>query len=363
MILGPDLALDGGVTNYYRTLALHSQDDIDYFAVNKKGTAGFPEKVLSVFVATLGLLRRVGHYDIVHINPSLDFNSFFRDLCLILVARFRRKQILVFFHGWEDEFQLRIQNSGLLHFLFRISYAKADRLIVLGECFRDRLVELGVNPKTPFEVETTVADSNGIDELDLASKTNSFKEGIRCLFLSRILREKGLFIAIDTIQKFTQRNPSRKISLVVAGDGPDLEEAQNYVEASGIEDVEFVGEIYNKEKQALLRSCHVMLFPTYYGEGLPSCVVEAMLFGQAVLSRNNAAIPEIVEHGANGFLTDEISSDTFVHFLEKLSELPSLYEKMANDNHQKALRLFTTEHVRARILTIYDKLEIGEHQN
>jgi glycosyltransferase involved in cell wall biosynthesis len=143
------------------------------------------------------------------------------------------------------------------------------------------------------------------------------------------------------------------LSLTVAGTGPDFAAARDYVERNQISGVQFAGEVSGVEKYRLLASCHAMIFPTQYGEGLPNCVLEGMLYGMPILSTENAAIPEVVAQGVNGFLTSHVDDVVFAEFIKELLTDHELYMRMARTNAETALRRFATERVRERILSIY----------
>jgi glycosyltransferase involved in cell wall biosynthesis len=143
-------------------------------------------------------------------------------MLFIVLAKILRKNVLIFFRGWEEPFEDSVRDSGFKSFLFRHSYAKADRFVVLGESFKRKLVALGVDPAKPIHVETTLADSSHIESFDLARKLASIESHCRFLFMSRVLREKGVYIAMDAFAECKSSLPDRKMTLVIAGSGEDL---------------------------------------------------------------------------------------------------------------------------------------------
>ena len=355
-VLTPDLALDGGVTNYYRTLRLDKENNIEYFFVNKPHTKSQFEKMLHACVIFMKFVVAASRSQLIHVNPSLNFNSFYRDMVFIALARILRKKILVFFRGWENDFQENIESSWVISMLFQATYAKADRYLVLSDDFKRRLILLGVNSKKPIQIESTVADSSGVGRLNLETKLKAASSHIKVLFISRVLREKGIFIAIDAFVA-SQEKLNRKMTLYVAGDGEDLEAAKEYVLNNGWSNIEFLGEVRNREKISLLINCHILIFPTFYGEGLPNCILEGMLYGMPIISRINAGIPDVVENGINGYLTESIQSEVFASYLVELIEDENQLKKIAKLNFEKAYSTFTTDRVRERILDVYELME------
>jgi len=363
----PDLKLPGGVGNYYKCLGLDKQPDIDYMYVNKINTdpafnANKSErmvllkKVLHLPFIYLKFILALPKYNTVHVNPSLDFKAFFRDMGFIVISRIARKKVIVFFRGWEEEYEEKIKHNRFLSVLFRYSFAKADCYIVLGNLYKDKMIELGVAPNKPFHVETTIADSRFLEYIDMDSKIKNFDECVNILFMSRIVKRKGIYVTIDAFEKCQQRQDKRIMHLYIAGDGDELENATNYVKEKNIENVTFLGHIVDESKRDILLKCHITILPTMYIEGLPNTILEGMLYGMPIISKRTGGMPDVVDHEVNGYLLDHSDSEDFAECCLRLISDKNLYEKMAYVNYKKAKELFTTEAVKSRLLKIYDSL-------
>ena len=356
LILIPDLNLPGGVANYYNTLNLQTQENINYFTINIA-------KPQSVFATILRLITNYfkffyiiirDRYELIQINPSLDWKSFYRDSVFILIARMLNRKTLVFFRGWLDTYEKKIKKSKLKSFLFRCSYAKANRYIVLSSLFKKKLIELGVPPETEFFIETTVADSSYLNELNLENKYFSFKKKIIFLFLSKIEKAKGIYIAIDAYHNFLAKCPEKISCLIIAGNGPELPAVKNYVGQLNIPNIIFLGYINGEKKRRVLLESHIMLFPSYT-EGLPNSILEGMLYGMPIISRVTGGIPDIIQQNVNGYLSESFQPSVYSDFLSVLASDYQLYMQMAEKNHLIASEKYTTEKVRERILKIYEK--------
>jgi len=355
LLLVPDLNLAGGVSGYYNTLKLDEYAGATYFFVNsakkQKGIILLLRLIKNYF--RYFFLLAHGKFSLVHFNPSLDKKSFYRDAIFIIIARGLGRKTLVFFRGWLDAYEEEIKKSKLKSFLFDLSFAKADRYIVLSAHFRDKLHAMGVSKKTKFYIESTVADSSYVSELDLAKKCISYSEKKIFLYLSRIEKEKGVFLAIDAFVIFCRKNPNS--TLIIAGDGKDLDAAKKFTKDKRIMGIQFLGHVDGEVKKRILLTSHVMIFPSY-SEGMPNCVLEGMLYGMPVISRNIGAIPDIITPGKNGFLTESFDPTVYADLMQKLANDIVLYKSIAEENHRKASSNYTTEKVRERILSIYRDL-------
>ncbi len=360
IVLGPSLNGVGGVANYYSNLNLHSKNNIQYFEVNSSIKESGIKKIIRLIFNYLKFSKLISNkkIKIIHVNPSLDHNSFWRDSLFIFISLIFSKKIIIFFRGWEDSFEEKVKQSYIHKKIFKHTYLKADTYIVLGEIFKKKLIDLGVSQEKPFFIETTVADSKFLNEFDINQKIKTFDSDVKILFISRIEKEKGIFIAIDAIKIFSNNNPSQKIKLIVAGAGKDLELAKKYTQEQKINNIEFVGHISGETKGKLLNESHIMLFPTYYGEGLPNSILEGMLYGMPIITRVIAGIPDVVKNEINGYITKSLDPVDFSDCLNKIILNKNNYSEIAKNNHETAKNRFTTEKVKERLLTIYTTLNI-----
>jgi len=354
MILVPHLKGIGGVQNYYNTLKLEDNINAYYFSVNALHKQSKFKKAFRIIYNYILFFYKVIKHKIhlIHINPSLEYKSFYREAVFILLSRLLKRKILIFFRGWREDFEKQIQKSAFKRFIFRISYAKADKYVVLSTLFKNKLIKLGVSKNATFFIETTVADSRYLDSLSLKEKFETFTDKVIFLFLSKVERSKGIYIAIDAFEKFLKRNPNRKSIFLIAGDGKELEAARSYVISKSISQINFLGAVSNEQKKQVLLASHIMLFPSYT-EGLPNSILEGMLYGMPIVSRITGGIPDVVNQGINGFLSDSMDGDIYEKYISTLATDGELYKEIAFENHTKAFSKFTTEKVKERILNIY----------
>ena len=356
----PNLLVQGGVTNYFNALQLTEHGNIAYFFINRKKEGSWFSKGFHLFFLYLKFVRIVGSYDLVHLNVSFNFKSYYRDMGFLLLLKLFRKRCVVFFHGWDTSFETRIAQSKWQRRLFQHTYGRMDACIVLGNIYLQKLKELGVKQECSFYLETTVADDAYVNETDVRQKLEE-RDTINVLFLARILKQKGVYIALNSFSQLQARMTSLAgphVTLNIAGDGPELDKVKEYVRQKNILDVTFSGYVQGQQKHEALSTSHILLFPTYYPEGQPCVNLEAMLYGMPVVTRAVAGVPDLLKHGDHGLLTLETKVDVFADFLEQLVMDQALRQKIGWDNHQKAMQEFIPSKVVPRILAIYGRTMI-----
>lgn len=81
----------------------------------------------------------------------------------------------------------------------------------------------------------------------------------------------------------------------------------------------FVGEVGGEERDALLASAAATLMLGAWPEPFGLVAIESLAMGTPVIARRAGALPEIVEHGVDGFLVDDLSEAGFA--VSRLADL------------------------------------------
>src|SRR6187399_1980793 len=83
--------------------------------------------------------------------------------------------------------------------------------------------------------------------------------------------------------------------------------------------VEYIGEIADKDKSAFLSGAMVLLVPIDWPEPFGLVMIEAMACGTPVIAYNRGSVAEIIDEGLTGFVVeDEISAVSAVGRLANL---------------------------------------------
>lgn len=336
----PHLDRPGGVREIYKVLDLEKQGIGQYFFIHPK-----PERETAKWQVLIRLVkrymnfyRRVGEMDMVLINPSLGWKSFLRDAMFAYITQKRGKKLVVFWHGWLEEYERKIKSSWLLRACFRKTFANADGLIVLGSIFKDKLTALIPSNSIPTLHFLNIADDTFLKGFDLEETLDQRerKEKFTMLFLARMVKEKGPYIAIDAFRQAALEMPDKELELIIAGDGNELGNVKKYVEENNIRNVIFPGFVRGTVKHETLAQADMFLFPTYYPEGLPLSVLEAMLYAMPVVTRPVGGLPDIMRNGEHGYIIDSKDPADFVAPIKKLVSDRALYRKICRNNHEFA---------------------------
>jgi glycosyltransferase involved in cell wall biosynthesis len=135
------------------------------------------------------------------------------------------------------------------------------------------------------------------------------------VFLGRIEEIKGPHLAIDLARRCGRK-------LIIAGNIP--EEKRDWVEANvmphvdGVQ-VSYIGPVDDRQKNDLLGAASAFLMPILWDEPFGIVMAEALACGTPVLGLRRGAVPEVVDDGVTGFVTETI--DELVTAAARLPEI------------------------------------------
>lgn len=359
LILCPLLKNKGGVANYYELLKKYfcsTNIKIDYYFTGKrKENPKLFERIVYSIKDLFYLSARFYKYDLIHLNPSLDPKALIRDGIYHFVAkRIFRKKTLVFFRGWQPVFERLITKR--FRKIFRLFF-DFDCAIVLANSFKKKLVSWGYEAAR-IEVETTAVDDELLNGFSIDKRIRKIgtSDKMELLFLARIEKEKGISETIHAVCILLEKFPN--IHLVVAGDGPFMDEAQKVGNNILREKVSFLGYIKGDQKKKVFQNSDIYIFPSYR-EGMPTSVLEAMAFGLPVVTRPVGGLKNIFLDGEHGFMSESKDPEVIASFVEKIITDKELWKKMSANAHKYAKERFMASNVVKRLENIYIKTISG----
>jgi glycosyltransferase involved in cell wall biosynthesis len=161
-------------------------------------------------------------------------------------------------------------------------------------------------------------------------------------FLGRISPENRPDLAIEIASRV-----GAKLKIAVKVDRADQayweERIKPLIDANP--NVEYVGEINEREKGAFLGGATAMLFPIDWPEPFGIVMIEAMACGTPVIAFRSGSSPEVVDDGISGFLVNSVDEA-----VAAVRRIPSLDRRGARACFE---RRFTIERVARDYLSIY----------
>ena len=345
LIVTLDLNGPGGVAHYYKAVKPHLPNYVNFLFIGKRYKSWNLPSCFRLVVDVFNFLFSVNKYDLIHLNPSLKTDCFFRDLIFIMIAKVFKKQVIVFFRGWDISFEQKVDKK--FKNLFRTFYCKVDCIVVLADHFAKKVCSWGYSG--PVYCETTTVDERLLESLN-RDKININKKITKILFLSRIEKAKGIYEIIDAARRLDQY----PLKFIIGGDGSEMANLQKYLNKHPCNNVTLTGYLKGDHKINTYLDSDIFLFPSYHAEGMPNSILEAMAFGLPIITCCTGGIADFFADEKMGYIIRPESVDDIVNKLKLILANPEVLSTMSVYNLNYARDRFYSGVVANRLLGIYE---------
>jgi glycosyltransferase involved in cell wall biosynthesis len=263
---------------------------------------------------------------------------------LVADEAYERARRFGLFDGDLDEFQ-RFRGGARVR-LVRLARDRTLRRVDHLVCPSSYLAALAVSWGVPAERVSVIPNATPpLPELPErgAARARFELDGPTLAFAGRITRQKALEVALDALARVDG------VSLLVAGDGPDLAEVRRASSDRGLDGrVRFVGALGRDEVLALFRAADASLLSSSW-ENFPHTVVEALAVGTPVVATAVGGVPELVRDGENGLLVPPGDAGALAEAIRRVVAEPGLRERLAEAAPRSVVHL--------RPEQLYERLE------
>ena len=137
--------------------------------------------------------------------------------------------------------------------------------------------------------------------------------------------------------------------LVMAGIIQDTDYFNQYVKPHlKYPDIDYIGSVGPDRRDKLLGNAAALLHPINFSEPFGLSIVESMACGTPVVAFNRGSMPEIIQHGKNGFLVSDINEA--VNAIKKLDQIDRHFCRRTVEER------FTADIMVKNYLKVYDKI-------
>lgn len=273
--------------------------------------------------------------------------GFYKDVISVAILRFFHVKRVYHLHNkGVSKAQSGIINALLYRFVFNRA-----KVILLS-----KYLYLDIQKFVP-QSQVYICPNGISDNIPEVTKPVSKpKEKIKILFLSNLIKSKGIFVLLDACS-IMKKNGYWFECDFVGGEGDVSEQEFNEkVVQKGLSDqVKYLGKKFNKDKDQVFSSADIFTLPTY-NECFPLVLLEAMKHALPMVTTPEGGIPDIVENGVTGFSVPQKNSTALAEKLEILIKDPVLREKMGESERQKFEQEFTLDKFEKRLTKILQQI-------
>jgi glycosyltransferase involved in cell wall biosynthesis len=196
---------------------------------------------------------------------------------------------------------------------------------------------------------------NGVgDEWFELPPVSRLGQGLRVLFVGRLIREKGIVDLLEALVHVPE------IQLTVVGEqlmsdrGGVAEEVGTLIKSRALEGrVRCTGSLTQAELRQEMRTADVVALPSYR-EGVPRALIEGLASGRPLVATATRGCRELITDGINGFLVPTGRPDQLAAALRRVLMMPpDEFETMGAASKQRALTSHREQIVFERLISSY----------
>lgn len=288
-----DAGWTAGVINFWDTPDTPIADKMRAAGVDYQCFQTAGKLDLAAIRRLAGTLRRWG-------RPVVHSHGYKADLYTLLAAKWTRTPVLTTVHGWTSENPRVRLYEKLQARLWRYF----DKVVCVSESYR----QVAENTGTP--ARRLVVVHNGIRSAYRAAQApQEARARARALLglnehqpvvaiVGRLSVEKDHKLFVDAAARLRGEFPGGRF--LVVGEGEQRETLAQQIHALGLQQQVLL--LGHRNDVPALYPAFDLLAITSQREGLPNVLLEAMLHGIPAVSTAVGGVPEVIEHGRNGWL-------------------------------------------------------------
>lgn len=228
--------------------------------------------------------------------------------------------------------------------LYKYSFKYANKVFFLNN---DDKTEF-VNRKLLKEEQCFIINGIGVDTEKFGYKPLKNKNVF--LMVARMIKTKGIMEYCEAARKVKKVYPDAVFNYLGAEGNIKVSDIQEYIDDGSIIYLGLTNDV-----RPHLEDCTMLVLPSYYREGLPMSIMEAMSVGRGIITTDNVGCRETVEDGINGIL---INKENIVEELsEKIIDLVSKkndFEKFSLQSRTLAENKFGEKKINETLISIIE---------
>ena len=242
----------------------------------------------------------------------------------------------------------------IMQTMYRLAFRSAKKVIFLNKDDQHEFVQKQI----VSAAKSVLIHGPGIDLVHFSPRPNTeTSSSMVFLFVARLLSEKGIreFVAAARILKMKGKKAEyRVLGSTDAGNPTSIKESElkEWVN-EGI--IQYYG--FKDDVRPFIASADVLVLPSYYREGVPRAVLEAMAMGKMIITTDNVGCRDTVENGENGYLVPPRDAAALALTMKKvLGHTTAEIQLMGEKSRKKAETEFADRLVLPQYLSIIHSL-------
>ncbi|MNS43539.1 N,N'-diacetylbacillosaminyl-diphospho-undecaprenol alpha-1,3-N-acetylgalactosaminyltransferase [compost metagenome] len=196
---------------------------------------------------------------------------------------------------------------------FSLMENRRVRIIFQNRDDFNKLIESGI---IGFKHQAFVVNGSGVD-LGHYDYSEPETTNISFLMIARLINAKGVNEFFEAAKTIRSKYPDIKFRLIGSfDDNIDSINKELYFKIQSGDTLEYIGQV--DDVRPYIKNSSIVVLPSYYGEGVPRCILEGMAMGRAIITSDSVGCRETVN----------VSPSCTNGFLVPVKNIPALASKM-----------------------------------
>jgi len=247
--------------------------------------------------------------------------------------------------GFDDKSLKQKVISSLVKKLYKKALKGSSGVIFQNPDDKKYFIECGIIDEN---YNSHIVNGSGVDLSHYKAEQPSVYP-LRFLLVARMVKEKGVEIFVEVARKVKMEHPEVCFDLLGW-----VDENPNSLNLEQIEAWQKEGIIkYHgaaSDVRPFYEQSSVFVLPTYYKEGTPRTILEAMAMKRPIITTNTPGCKETVEQGVNGFLIPPRNENSLYEKVIYFIENPDDVVKMGEESYRIAKEKYDVNKVNEDIL-------------
>jgi len=242
--------------------------------------------------------------------------------------------------GWKGRLA-----AALIKLPYRLSLKRCEKIIFQNPDDKQLFISTGM----ATHCNSMVVSGSGVD---LAYYEQTPLPPITTfLMVSRLVKDKGINEYLDAAQRIRTQWPDIRFHLVgYLDENPSSLTQAQLQEGLARGGITFHGK--TDDVRPYITQASVFVLPSYYREGVPRTILEAMAMGRAIITTDAPGCKETVIEGENGYLIEPRSVQALAAAIEKMLARPDKLAQMGQASRQLACSRFNDVIVNQAIVSV-----------